>query len=263
MRPHSGLSSGPCYKWPACGNTVYSRSRNSRPRRRTARNRRSAARGAFLVDDELWGILRVFAVTVRRNHGETFAAFAFGLPHGPDFLGCVSQKPFIEQIHHRSKIVFPVLRVHVVIDGDQPHVFFRKYDFGVESDFQVIATEPAHVLDDNGGNLSGFHILHHSGKRGPLEICPGEPVVIDELIRGKAVFFGVPGENFPLINDAVGIALQFVLMAQSSIQVIDFFVRLSVQNILRFRQPTDGNVWFYYIMHYRGCLKDQEVLLGW
>ncbi len=156
-----------------------------------------------------------------------------------------------------------MLRVHVVIDGDQPHVLFREYDFGIEPDFQVIAPEPAHVLDNDGGNLPGLHVLHHFGKRGPLKIRPGKTIVIDELIRGKAVFLGVPGENFPLIDDAVGIALQFVLMAQSSIQVVDFIVRLSVQNILRFRQPTDGNVWLYYIMHYRGCLKNQEVLPGW
>jgi hypothetical protein len=156
-----------------------------------------------------------------------------------------------------------VLRVHVVIDGDQPHVLFREYDFRIEPDLQIIASEPAHVLDNDCGNLPGFHVLHHPGKRGPLKIRPGKPIVIDELIRGKSIFLGVPGEDFPLIDDAVGIALQFVLMAQSSIQVVDFIVRLSVQNILRFRQPTDGNVWLYYIMHYRGCLKNQEVLLGW
>ena len=76
-----------------------------------------------------WCILLVLDVAERRICGEVPTALAFHFERGFDLLGGVPSVKFITEIADRGHIKFRLYRrVHVVVDGDEPHIVLHKYD---------------------------------------------------------------------------------------------------------------------------------------
>ena len=83
----------------------------------------------FLIDQPLVLILLVLDVAERRICGEVPTALAFHFERGFDLLGGVPSVKFITEIADRGHIKFRLYRrVHVVVDGDEPHIVLHKYD---------------------------------------------------------------------------------------------------------------------------------------
>ena len=61
---------------------------------------------------------------------------------GFDLLAGIPGIPLVHDIQERSELVLGrTVAVHIVIDGDKPHAFFRKEDLGVETDLKIIPAD--------------------------------------------------------------------------------------------------------------------------
>lgn len=58
------------------------------------------------------------------------------------------------------KIIVPSGTVHAVIDGDKANATLTQ-DFHNLTDFQIVTTHAAHVLDAQILHIPGFHFFHH------------------------------------------------------------------------------------------------------
>ena len=86
--------------------------------------------------------------------------------------------------------VLLVCTVHAIVDSDKPHALFHEQDFGVKAHFQIIATKPRHIFDDQGGHFAVFDFFQKFAPTRTVEIRPGIPVV-HEKQGGKMIFLCV------------------------------------------------------------------------
>ena len=82
----------------------------------------------------------------------------------------------IHDVQKRGEVVFSVLAVHTVIDGNEPDAALTK-DFHDLTDFEIIAPQAAHVLDDDRLHISSLDFLHHSGEAGTVEAGARDTIV--------------------------------------------------------------------------------------
>lgn len=88
-------------------------------------------------------------------------------------IGCKIQTgfvgtPYIHNVAERGKIIIAVQTVHTVIDGDQPDTALPQNLHDL-TDFQIVASQAAHVLYDDGLHPSGLDFLHHRQKAGTVK----------------------------------------------------------------------------------------------
>ena len=106
-----------------------------------------------------------------------FPDFPFGLHHRADFLLVL----FAYHSLMRGKVAaLRVRAVNTVIDSDKPHAFFYKQDFGVKAHFQIIATKPRHILDNQGCNFAVFDFFQKLAPTRTVEVRPGIPVIYEK-----------------------------------------------------------------------------------
>ena len=129
---------------------------------------------------------------------------------------------FIHQVQerqHEFRIAFH--GVDVVVDGDQADAEHAERIDGF-SDFQIFASQTAHVFDDNGFHASAFDALHHIQIAGTVKAGSGNSVVGKMLDVEKSVSAGIILQLFLLIGNGVGFAGLFILVAEAFIQGCDF-----------------------------------------
>ena len=66
----------------------------------------------------------------------------------------------LHNVAERGKIIVPSGTVHAVIDGDKANSTLTQ-DFHNLTDFQIVTTHAAHVLDTEVFHISGFNLFHH------------------------------------------------------------------------------------------------------
>ena len=99
-------------------------------------------------------------IAVNDRACEVLAGLAFGLESGTDFTAGVSGVVFVHNVAERGKIIVPSGTVHAVIDGDKANATLTQ-DFHNLTDFQIVTTHAAHVLDAQILHIPGFHFFHH------------------------------------------------------------------------------------------------------
>ena len=133
----------------------------------------------------------------------------------------------LHNVTERGKIIVPVQAVHTVIDGDQPDAFLPQNLHDL-ADFQIVAPQSAHVLNDDGFHPSGLDFLHHRQKTGPVKAGSRNAVIREVGRVRKSIPAGVFLQHLLLVGYAVALALQFIIAAQTLVQRGDFSFLMAV-----------------------------------
>lgn len=84
------------------------------------------------------------------------------------------------------------------LEVEQADIMLNKQHFGVEADFQVVATDAAHVFGKDGADLVCFHKRGHPLPVGTIEVGTGVAVVNKELDIAETLVAGVLLQNSAL-----------------------------------------------------------------
>ena len=93
--------------------------------------------------------------------------------------------------------------VHAAVHGDETDIVFGKKHFRVETDFQIVSADTAHILGDDDTNLIVLDQLNHSFPIGSVEVGTGITIVDEKLDVSETLFLCVFFENRLLIDNAV------------------------------------------------------------
>ena len=83
---------------------------------------------------------------------------------------------------------------------------------------QLIAAQAAEVLGDDDPNLAVLHVRDHPLEVRAVEVGPGITVIHIEAGIGEMVVDSILLQGFLLILNAIGFALQTVILAETAVQ---------------------------------------------
>jgi glycine cleavage system aminomethyltransferase T len=66
----------------------------------------------------------------------------------------------IQDISEEQEVIIAFGAIMVIIDGNQADTFLSKHLLNL-TDHKVISSQSAHVLNDNGSNVSDLNLIHH------------------------------------------------------------------------------------------------------
>ena len=172
----------------------------------------------FIVHNpmSLW-IVGVFHVAVGWVGGQILTGFTFLLHNRFDLFTAVLDIELVDDIQERSKIVVLLIgAVHTAIHGDETDIVFGEKHFRVETDFQIVSTDTAHVLGDDNTDLIVLDQLNHSFPIGSVEIGPAVPVVHEIKRVGESVVIGVLLEDRFLRQDLSRVVSAKMIFSKNS-----------------------------------------------
>ena len=159
----------------------------------------------------LW-IVGVFHVAIGRVGSQILTGFTFLFHNRLNLFTAVLDIELVDDIQERRKIVVLLIgTVHTAVHSDEADIVFREKHFRVETDFQIVSADTAHILGDDDTNLIVLNQLNHSFPIGSVEVSPGVAIVYEKLDISETLFLCVFFENRLLIYNAVAIACQFVV----------------------------------------------------
>lgn len=79
-------------------------------------------------------------------------------------------------------------RAKELIDGDIPHIVFRKVYFGILTHFNIISSESGQILCYDDSDFSVLNQMEHTAKGGFFKIHSAVTVIRKHLCVFKAVF---------------------------------------------------------------------------
>ena len=123
-----------------------------------------------LVHDKGLFVVWLSLVAVGNRTAAPHAILHSGFEYRLDFVARILGIPLVHDIQKRSEVI--VLRsgtVHIVVNGYEANALFRKEDFRVIADLQIITTKAAEILYHKGLNSSGFDFFKQGGKTGTIE----------------------------------------------------------------------------------------------
>ena len=159
---------------------------------------------------------------------EVLAGLAFGLESGTDFTAGVSGVILVHNVAERGKIIVTSGTIHAVIDSDKSHATLTQ-DFHNLTDFQIVTTHAAHVLDTQVLHIPSFHFFHHCQKSGTVKASTTNAIVREMDNVCKALPCGELLQHCLLIGYGVALTLLVIIFAkvitaQSFVQSCDFLV---------------------------------------
>lgn len=178
-------------------------------------------------------------IAVNDRACEVLAGLAFGLESGTDFTAGVSGVVFVHNVAERGKIIVTSGTIHAVIDGDKSHATLTQ-DFHNLTDFQIVTTHAAHVLDTQILHISGFNLFHHCQKSGTVKASAANAIVREMDNVRKPLPCGELLQHCFLIGYGVALTLLVIIFAkvitaQSFVQSCDFLVfSHNLRSFLRF-----------------------------
>ena len=123
--------------------------------------------GSRLVRHDLLGVLILLLVPVGWFGARTLSALRLHLLDGPLADGV----EVVAALHQG---------IHAVVDRDEPDALLRKVELGQLAHLQVLPSQAAEILDDQGLYLAVLDHLHDLLPRGPVEVGAGVSVVGQE-----------------------------------------------------------------------------------
>ena len=134
----------------------------------------------------------------------------------------------LDDIQERSKIVILLISaVHSAVHSNETDIMFGEKHFRVETDFQIVSTDTAHILGDDNTDIIILNQLNHSFPIGSVEVGARVTIVHEKLDVAETLFLCVFFENRLLIDNAVALSCKFVITTQPTVDRSNF-VRLPV-----------------------------------
>ena len=145
----------------------------------------------------------------------------------------------LHNVAERGEIIVTSGTVHAVIDGDKSHATLTQ-DFHNLTDFQIVTTHAAHVLDTQVLHIPGFHFFHHCQKSGTVKASTTNAIVREMDNVRKPLPCGELLQHSLLIGNGIALTLLVIIFAkvitaQSFVQSSDFLVfSHNLRSFLRF-----------------------------
>ena len=143
----------------------------------------------FFVNDPLIFCVRCDFVTIYRTCFDNTAVHPLISFVGCDFFGNIGSIHFSENTLKSKQIVVFFCRIVVICYADYFYIIHGKYKFHILTDKNIVSSETAHILDNNGSDQPIFNIFKHTLKVRSVEICTAVSVIsITAKISVSAIF---------------------------------------------------------------------------
>ena len=119
----------------------------------------------------------------------------------------------LHNVAERGKIIVPSGTVHTVIDGDKANATLTQ-DFHNLTDFQIVTTHAAHVLDTQILHIPGFNLFHHCQKSGTVKAGAANAIVREMDKVCKALPCGELLQHCLLIGYGIALTLLVIIFAK-------------------------------------------------
>ena len=87
-----------------------------------------------------------------------------------DLLAAVLHIELVDDVQERRKVIVRLIgTVHTAVDGDESDIVFRKKHFRINTDFQIVSADTAHVFGNENANLVVLHHADHALPIGSVE----------------------------------------------------------------------------------------------
>ena len=160
------------------------------------------------VNDPLFGAIVGVLVAINRQRVQTLSGLPFRQHISANLFAGVLCIPFVDDVPKRREvIVYCAVRVYTVVDGNEANVQIRKADFRIHTDFQIVTTEPRHILHNDHVDAPGFNIRKHFLKARAVEVRSGITVIFVDFEVRNSMIARVLAEDFNLMRNAVAVAL--------------------------------------------------------
>ena len=156
---------------------------------------------SLFIHDPLFGVIRIFEITIRNKSAQMLAAFALCFLHRPNLSAGIAGKILVKPHADAAEIIVHavlILRVEVVIDGDVADAVFGKGDIDEHTCHRGVTAEAGEVFRQYNGYMIRFDFGQHFLKARPIKIGSAVSVVYEENGIRKAVLFGIGAENAAL-----------------------------------------------------------------
>ena len=108
----------------------------------------------------------------------------------------------LDDIKERSKIVILLISaVHSAVHSNETDIMFGEKHFRVETDFQIVSTDTAHILGDDNTDIIILNQLNHSFPIGSVEVGARVTIVREKLDVAETLFLCAFFENRLLERD--------------------------------------------------------------
>ena len=120
----------------------------------------------------------------------------------------------MERHHFRSRAF---QRVHIFLNRNEFYTEGRIEHFQVSTSFNMVSAEAGEILHDYGADLSVFDHGFHALKAGTLKCCSADAIINKIHWMQMTVLLGVIHEYDFLVCDRVGLSLDAVILAETTI----------------------------------------------
>lgn len=135
-------------------------------------------RSGRLVRHDLLGVLILLLISVGWFGARTLPALRLHLLDGPHLFAGVLGVEFAGPVADGVEVVAALHQgIHAVVDRDEPDALLRKVELCQLAHLQVLPSQAAEILDDQGLHLVIFDHLHDLLPRGPVKVGAGVSVV--------------------------------------------------------------------------------------
>ena len=172
-------------------------------------------RGGHLVRHNFLGVLILLFVSVGWFGARTLSALRLHPLDGPHLFAGVLGVELVGPVADGVEVVAALHQgIHSVVDCDEPDALLWKIEFRQLSHLQVLPTQAAEILNDQGLHLAALDHLHDLLPCGPVEVGAGVSVVGQEQGVLKSIVCGVLLQKQLLVVDGVGLSLPLVLLTE-------------------------------------------------
>ena len=138
-------------------------------------------RGSRLIRYDLLGLCVFFLIAVWGLGARTLPALRLHPLDGPHLFAGVLGVELVCPVADGVEVVAALHQgVHAVIDRDEPDALLWEVEFRQLAHLQVLPSQAAEILDDQGLHLAVLDHLHDFLPRGPLEVGTGVSVIGQE-----------------------------------------------------------------------------------
>ena len=116
----------------------------------------------------------------------------------------------LHNVAERGKIIVTSGTVHAVIDGDKANATLTQ-DFHNLTDFQIVTTHAAHVLDTQVLHIPGFHFFHHCQESGTVKASTTNAIVCVVVQIDKPMLFCIGFKHLLLMNNAIAVTVSVII----------------------------------------------------
>ena len=142
----------------------------------------------MFIRNQMMPVQRISGIAVSRERTGIFSLQSLYPECGPYLPAAVLCVPLVDNVLERCELIVTLIRIHAVIDRDEPDLVFRKDDLCVIACLQVISAQTGKVFDNHSANLALLDKSNHSLEIRAVEIRSRIAVVNEELAVLKAIF---------------------------------------------------------------------------